>query len=52
MRRAQSCCETPNCGVAEIAAQVGYENQSKFAAVFARQFRLPAAGISQKGTAP
>ena len=27
--------------VAEIAAQVGYENQSKFAAVFARQFGCP-----------
>mgnify|MGYP000102118583 CR=1 FL=1 len=26
---------------AEIAAQVGYENQSKFAAVFARQFGCP-----------
>ena len=38
--------DAPGCGTAaghrtagaEIAAQVGYENQSKFAAVFARQF--------------
>ena len=27
--------------VAEIAAQVGYENQSKFAAVFANRFGCP-----------
>ena len=52
MRRAAELLRDTELRVAEIAAQVGYENQSKFAAVFARQFGCPAGGISQKGTAP
>lgn len=38
MRRAAELLRDTELRVAEIAAQVGYENQSKFAAVFARQF--------------
>lgn len=38
MRRAAELLRETELRVAEIAAQVGYENQSKFAAVFARQF--------------
>lgn len=38
MRRAADLLRDTELRVAEIAAQVGYENQSKFAAVFARQF--------------
>ena len=36
--RAAELLQDTELRVAEIAAQVGYENQSKFAAVFARQF--------------
>ena len=38
MRRAAELLRDTELRVAEIAARVGYENQSKFAAVFARQF--------------
>lgn len=41
MRRAAELLRDTELRVAEIAAQVGYENQSKFAAVFARQFGCP-----------
>ena len=41
MRRASELLRDTELRVAEIAAQVGYENQSKFAAVFARQFGCP-----------
>jgi len=41
MRRAAELLQDTELRVAEIAAQVGYENQSKFAAVFARQFGCP-----------
>lgn len=36
MRRAAELLQSSELRVAEIAAQVGYENQSKFAAVFVR----------------
>ena len=49
MRRAAELLQSSELRVAEIAAQVGYENQSKFAAVFVRH-RLPAAGVSPQGT--
>ena len=38
MRRAAELLQSSELRVAEIAAQVGYENQSKFAAVFVRHF--------------
>ena len=38
MRRAAELLQSSELRVAEIAAQVGYENQSKFAAVFVRRF--------------
>ena len=41
MRRAAELLRDTELRVAEIAAQVGYENQSKFAAVFAKQFGCP-----------
>ena len=41
MERAAELLRDTELRVAEIAAQVGYENQSKFAAVFARQFGCP-----------
>ena len=41
MRRAAELLQSSELRVAEIAAQVGYENQSKFAAVFVRHFVCP-----------
>ena len=41
MRRAAELLQSSELRVAEIAAQVGYENQSKFAAVFVRRFGCP-----------
>ena len=41
MRRAAELLQSSELRVAEIAAQVGYENQSKFAAVFVRHFGCP-----------
>ena len=41
MRRAAELLQDTELRVAEIAEQVGYENQSKFAAVFTRQFGCP-----------
>lgn len=41
MRRAAELLQSSELRVAEIAAQVGYENQSKFAAVFVRHFDCP-----------
>ena len=41
MRRAAELLRDTDLRVAEIAEQVGYENQSKFAAVFTRQFGCP-----------
>ena len=41
MRRAAELLRDTELRVAEIAEQVGYENQSKFAAVFAKQFGCP-----------
>ena len=41
MHRAAELLRGTELLVAEIAAQVGYENQSKFAAVFARHFGCP-----------
>ena len=41
MRRAAELLQSSELRVAEIAAQVGYENQSKFAAVFVRRFGYP-----------
>ena len=41
MRRAAELLQSSELRVAEIAAQVGYENQSKFAAVFVRSFGCP-----------
>ena len=41
MRRAAELLRDTELRVAEIAAQVGYENQSKFAAVFVKQFGCP-----------
>ena len=41
MRRAAELLQSSELRVAEIAAQVGYENQSKFAAVFVRRFDCP-----------
>ena len=41
MHRAAELLQSSELRVAEIAAQVGYENQSKFAAVFVRHFGCP-----------
>ena len=41
MRRAAELLQSSELRVTEIAAQVGYENQSKFAAVFVRRFGCP-----------
>ena len=41
MRRASELLRGTDLQVPEIAAQVGYENQSKFAAVFVKQFGCP-----------
>ena len=41
MRQAAELLQSSELRVAEIAAQVGYENQSKFAAVFVRRFGCP-----------
>ena len=41
MRRAAELLRDTDLRVAEIAEQVGYENQSKFAAVFTKQFGCP-----------
>lgn len=41
MRRAAELLRDTELRVAEIAEQVGYENQSKFAAVYAKQFGCP-----------
>lgn len=41
MRRAAELLQSSELRVAEIVAQVGYENQSKFAAVFVRRFGCP-----------
>ena len=41
MRRAAELLQSSELRVEEIAAQVGYENQSKFAAVFVRRFGCP-----------
>ena len=46
MRRAAELLQSSELRVAEIAAQVGYENQSKFAAVFVRHFGCPPLGIA------
>lgn len=50
MRRAAELLRETELRVAEIAAQVGYENQSKFAAVFARQFGCSPLEYREKGT--
>ena len=41
MHRTAELLQSSELRVAEIAAQVGYENQSKFAAVFVRHFGCP-----------
>ena len=41
MRQAAELLQSSELRVAEIAAQIGYENQSKFAAVFVRRFGCP-----------
>ena len=41
MRRAAELLRDTDLRVAEIAEQVGYENQSKFAAVFVKEYGCP-----------
>ena len=41
MRRAAELLRNTGLQVAEVAEQMGYENQSKFAAVFAKQLGCP-----------